>query len=523
LETYDDAAFERFCSGLVNAGFSPVGNTDQRLWSGPIRASLQSLTDATRMQISFYPGWPLRYAHVVVDGLRTEHAARGTICLWAEDDPAQIAGRDLEGLWGRIDEWATKAQQGFGTEDRALDAFMLFDEQNTYQAELPFGDLIQKGTNGYIAALFATKRGQTLMVEPGSPPNPATDDNPQLMGVFYLRDDIGAPPRNLDDVRSALTRRQAQDLERGLAAREPAILAEPSGGYDFIVLAWPRHDREHDAVVVGFQGRGDSLRSSAMSATPNDIPARQRRAGPDADLLSDKTVLIAGAGSVGGHVAVALASSGVGTIHLHDNDDLKTANLVRHIGAGHLVGYRKTLALAMAIEDHAPWTTIERHDDLPTDPTDLSAQIANVDLVIDCTGVFSVSAALAETCRRDGVPLITGALFHQGSLARVQRQADGDTPIGARPADPRYFELPAEDPSGIDSGFLELGCTAPINAASPVAVLLASAEIACTATDLLAGRQERPDERIIVIRAMSAPFDRPGTLYPSRPDKTDTK
>jgi hypothetical protein len=32
---------------------------------------------------------------------------------------------------GVYHEWALKAQQGFGTEDRALDAFMLFDEQKT--------------------------------------------------------------------------------------------------------------------------------------------------------------------------------------------------------------------------------------------------------------------------------------------------------------------------------------------------------------------------------------------------------
>jgi molybdopterin/thiamine biosynthesis adenylyltransferase len=518
LDTFDDAAFDRFRSGLINEGFSPVEGAEESIWTGPIRPSLRPLTDATRMKIQFYPGWPLRYAHVVIDGLAAEHAARGIICLWAEDDPAQIRGRDLAAVWDRLDAWAVLAQQGFRSEDRALDAYLLFSEQNTYQAELPLAEIIRKGSNGYLAQLFATRQGQcVLVVEAGAPPDPAPDEKPRLQGVFYLRSNIGSPPRNLDDVRSALTRRQAQDLERGLTARAPAGLAETSGGYDFIVLAWPRHGREHDAVVVGFQGAGDALRASAMSATPNDTAARQRRAGPDVDLLCDKTVLIAGAGSVGGHVAVALASSGVGTIHLHDSDYLKSGNLVRHVSSGYLVGYEKTFAVSIAIEDHAPWTTVKRYDDLPYDPPRLSRQVERVDLVIDCTGLFPLSAALAEVCRRNSVPLITGALYHQGSLARVQRQADGDCPIAARSGDAGYCELPPDDLSEPDSGFLELGCTAPINKAPPLSVLSAAAEIASAATDFLTGRRERPDERVIVFRAMNPPFDRIGTLDPPQP------
>ncbi|WP_080735732.1 ThiF family adenylyltransferase [Rhodococcoides fascians] len=76
--------------------------------------------------------------------------------------------------------------------------------------------------------------------------------------------------------------------------------------------------------------------------------------GPDAELLGGTTLLIAGAGSVGGHVAVAVASSGVGAIHLHDSDHLTTANLVRHVGTPHFVGATKTEALAAVIEQHAP-------------------------------------------------------------------------------------------------------------------------------------------------------------------------
>jgi molybdopterin/thiamine biosynthesis adenylyltransferase len=524
LQTYDDAAYERFCADLVEEGFSPVAETGQRIWTGPVRASLQLLTDAARMKIHFYEGWPLRYAHVIVDGLATEHASSGTICLWAEDDPAQIVGSDLAALWNRLDEWAERARRGFQVQDQALDAYLLFGERNSLHAELPLAELIRGKTNGYLTQLFATRKANALIIaKQSSSLGPPHDDKPRLRGAFYLRRHINVLPRNLNDVRSVLTRRQALDLDRSLAARGPAVLGEPSGGHDFIVLAWPRHGREHDAVVVAFQGAGDGLRASALSATSNDVAALQRRAGPDVDLLTNKTVLIAGAGSVGGHVAVALASSGVGTIHLSDSDHLKSVNLVRHVSDGYFVGYEKTIAVMAAVVDHAPWTTVKRYEDLPHNPLRLAQKIEGVDLVIDCTGFFSMSAALAETCRQNNVPLITGALFHRGALARVQRQTDGDTPIAARSADPIYFELPPEEPSEPDSALLELGCTARINIASPVSVLSTAAEITQTATDFLTGRCERSDERILVFLAMDPPFDCAGILDPLQPRRKEIK
>lgn len=518
--TYDDVAFEKFCSALVNAGFSPAENSAQALWTGPVHESLKPLTDATRMKVWFPEGWPLRYAHVSVETLKAEHAGNGTICLWAEDDPAQVAARDPEILWARLDEWAQTAQRGFRLVDRALDAYLLFERSNRYQAELPFTDLIRAGSNGYLASLVGIKRGnRALMLKVASSPEEDTGVE-HLRGAFYLRRNIGAPPRNLDDIKAALTKRQRADFERGLDERAPTGLVEPSGGYDFIVLAWPRHDREHDAVVVGFEGQGASLRATAMSATPNDATARKRRAGPDAETLATRTVLIAGAGSVGGHVAVALAESGVTRIRLYDDDYLKTGNLVRHVSGQYLVGYLKTLALSVTINEHAPWAEVDTHEAIPHDASRLAAALEGVDLVVDCTGIFSVSAALAEVCHRTGTPLITGAIFHQGAIARVQRQAEGDTPIATRPTDGRYHRLPPEDPTAPNTGFLELGCTAPINNVPPTTVLGAAADIAHAAIDQLTGRFQRTDERILVFRSMSAPFNHVGVIDQPIPDGT---
>ncbi|MBB4677441.1 HesA/MoeB/ThiF family protein [Crossiella cryophila] len=512
MNTYDDSAFEHFCAELVNQGFSPVRGTEQQEWLGPVRPSLRTLTNATRMKVSFPEGWPLRYARVTVEGLQTEHAARGVICLWAEDDPAQVGGRDLNVLWERVDEWAAAAQRGFRVEDRALDAYVGFDELGGYHAELPLADLICRGNNGYRAPLTAANRAGTLIIKPGGTSDAGDEGKPRLQGAFYLRRHLDSPPRNLEEIRDLLTNRQVKDLECGLERREPAALAEPSGGHDFIVLAWPRHGSDHDALVVGFENRGASLRATAMAVTPSDTVSRKRRSGPDADLLRDKTVLIAGAGSVGGHVAAALASSGVGAIKIHDSDRLKSVNLVRHVCPEYLTGFPKTLAVSAVIRGHAPWAGVHRGDALSYAPATLAAQVHGVDLVLDCTGVFSLSAALADVCRQTATPLITGALYHAGALFRIRRQAPGDTPIAARLMDPDYLDLPTEDRVAPQAGFLELGCTAPVNNASPIAVLSAAAEISHAAVDFLAGRHHWPDERIVVLRPLQAPFNRTGVF-----------
>lgn len=469
------------------------------------------------MRVQFYPGWPLRYAHIVVPDLRTGHASQSTICLWAEDDPAQINGRKLQGLWDRLDQWAAAAQEGFSPEDRGLDAYFLYGELSYHRAELPLHDLVDGGTPGYTAAIFGTVQERSLLIGTGNPPNPRDIGTPLLAGEFYLHGGLVDPPRTLDDIRAALTRRQRRNLERGLTARSDTVFPQPSGGHDFIVLAWPRHDADHDAVVVSISGAGDTLHTAALGATPNDTQALRRRAGADADLLADKTVLIAGAGSVGGHVAVAVASSGAGHISLFDSDFLTSTNVVRHVSTPQFVGYPKTVAVAAAIEQHAPWTQVTQQDNVPYSPAQLSATISGVDLVIDCTGVLPLTAALADTCLRQNVPLVVGALFHHGALARVQRQSRGDTPIALRLADRRYFALPPDTEviGPAPAGFLELGCTAPVNNAPPMAVLTAAADTAAAAIDQLTARRQRPDERITVLSPMSPPFDRIGIVEPS--------
>ena len=277
LRPYDQAAYEWFCSDLAHLGFRPRPGTDRRRWTGPAPTSLGPLTTSKTIDIVFYDGWPHRYAHVQVPELTAEHAAGGMACLWAEDDPAQLSGSTVDGLMRRLDEWAASAVGGFGPADQALDPHIAFAGTARCWAEIDLPAALGTATNGYVGTIYGHVRNSALKLSSDPKDNPLT-------GAIYLRTGIIRPPRNLDEFRNLLTRRQRENLDTGLAARTDTGQNEPSGGHDHAVLVWPRHGTR-DALVLSFSGTGETLQAHPNAASPTDCAARLRRAGPDAPLI----------------------------------------------------------------------------------------------------------------------------------------------------------------------------------------------------------------------------------------------
>lgn len=504
---YDQAAYERFCSDLAYVGFRPRPGTERRWWIGPTPASLAPLTTCRTIAVVFYDGWPHRYAHIHVPELAAEHAAGGLACLWAEDDPAQLSGSTVQGLMRRLDEWAASAVGGFGPADQALDPHIAFAGTARRWAEIDLPAALGTATNGHVGTIYGRVRSHALRLSSD------TKDNP-LTGPVYFRTGIVRPPLDLDEFRASLTRRQRENLDAGLASRSDTGQNEPSGGHDHAVLVWPRHGTR-DALVLSFSGTAETLQAHPNAASPTDRASRLRRAGPDAPLVAGKRVLLAGAGSVGGQVALTLANSGLTGLTLHDDDDLKTANLVRHVLAEDYVGFDKAIGLSIRINDSAPWCQVETAPHLSYDPDRLADQIRAHQLVIDCTGLSPMTNALAHIAAAEGIPLLSGALYHRGSILRIRRQAPTDTPLGQRAANPRYVRLPPDTADPGQAGFLELGCTAPVHNAPPASVLRAAADIAAAALDALTGRNLFPDETVTVLAPLpDPPFDALGPVFP---------
>ena len=121
------------------------------------------------------------------------------------------------------------------------------------------------------------------------------------------------------------------------------------------------------------------------------------------------TVLIVGAGGLGSPAAMYLASAGVGHIILADHDTVEISNLQRqilhsHDRLGHLKaesGRQTLLALNPDIDVQIRTTRM--------DAESLTAQIAQVDLVLDCTDNFATRHAVNRACVVHQKPLVSGA------------------------------------------------------------------------------------------------------------------
>ena len=146
-------------------------------------------------------------------------------------------------------------------------------------------------------------------------------------------------------------------------------------------------------------------------------------------------------------------------------------------------------------------------------PGQIRERISNADIVVDATGNDAFAPALAMVAKEDGVPVVSGALYRGGNVARVQRQiSETDTPVHQRPEGVQYTVIPQGDAR---EEFAEpaLGCSAPVNNAPPSSVMACASLIVQVALDALTGRFEFNDEVIDVYRSIpEAPFDKIGRL-----------
>ena len=437
IETYDQASLESFTSELVVAGFEPDPGTALRIWTGPAHPALAPLTDTRQMRLVIRDGWPVVFPYLFAEGLHTNHlTASGYVCLWHEGDGSQ-EWVTLEGVYSRLAQWCDAAQNGWDPAGLARDAYLNFQPKVRGVAVLDLEEL-QVGAAGTRGVFHGQLQppGRVLL-QPGS--HSVQGD---LQGMCYRVGHLEVPPRNLDELRSALTRQQARSLERALASRRNGECLQPSGSVDLILFSWNLEDVTH-LLVLALEGTGDETTALALQSGPVDRPSLMLRAGPDLALLSDKTVTILGLGALGGHVAVALAQSGVTHLRLFDSDSLLPENVVRHAGGHLLVGAPKVEAATVLVRDHAPWTEISASPSSPLAPNELTQAISGSDLVVDATGVEASTLAICLCAQTQSTALVSGTLYRGGSIARVRRQGTpGDTPILDRVEAAGYVLIP---------------------------------------------------------------------------------
>lgn len=124
--------------------------------------------------------------------------------------------------------------------------------------------------------------------------------------------------------------------------------------------------------------------------------------------LREKTVAVFGIGGVGGYVAEALARTGVGTLHLIDNDRVSTSNINRQVIALHsTVGGYKTEVMRERILDINPQAEVIIHNCFFLPENADSFTFSGYDYVVDAVDTVTAKLEIIMRAKEAGVPVIS--------------------------------------------------------------------------------------------------------------------
>ena len=124
--------------------------------------------------------------------------------------------------------------------------------------------------------------------------------------------------------------------------------------------------------------------------------------------LKNAKVAVFGVGGVGGYAVEALARSGVGTLHLYDDDTVSESNLNRQLAALHsTIGQPKAEVMARRVRDINPDCQAEafRMFYLPQNADEVD--LAQYDYVADCIDTVTAKLELVSRCTALQVRIIS--------------------------------------------------------------------------------------------------------------------
>ena len=141
--------------------------------------------------------------------------------------------------------------------------------------------------------------------------------------------------------------------------------------------------------------------------------------------LLDAHALVIGAGGLGSPVALYLASAGIGTITLVDDDSVDLTNLQRQImHTTPRIGTAKVASGKAALEAINPEISVVAVAER-ADATRLAELVATATVVLDCTDNFTTRHAINRACVAGGVPLVSGAAIRfDGQVSVFDSRSD---------------------------------------------------------------------------------------------------
>ncbi|WP_334056107.1 HesA/MoeB/ThiF family protein [Polaribacter sp. P097] len=182
--------------------------------------------------------------------------------------------------------------------------------------------------------------------------------------------------------------------------------------------------------------------------------------------LQNASVLVVGCGGLGSPIAVYLASSGVGRIHLVDFDTVDISNLHRQVFyALDDVGKPKAEVLRKFIQQRAPFTKIEVTNKAVS-KDNIFELLENIDVVVDGTDSLPTKYLLNDACVLKQKPLVYGSLYKfDGYVASFNMlQQDGSYSGNLRDAFPEMAtDIPNCEEAGTLNAIVGFIATAQVN------------------------------------------------------------
>ncbi|EAQ42970.1 HesA/MoeB/ThiF family protein [Polaribacter sp. MED152] len=182
--------------------------------------------------------------------------------------------------------------------------------------------------------------------------------------------------------------------------------------------------------------------------------------------LQNASVLVVGCGGLGSPIAVYLASSGIGRIHLVDFDTVDISNLHRQVFyALDDVGKPKAEVLRKFIQQRAPFTKIEVTNKAVS-KDNIFELLENIDVVVDGTDSLPTKYLLNDACVLKQKPLVYGSLYKfDGYVASFNMlQQDGSYSANLRDAFPEMAtDVPNCEEAGTLNAIVGFIATAQVN------------------------------------------------------------
>ena len=182
--------------------------------------------------------------------------------------------------------------------------------------------------------------------------------------------------------------------------------------------------------------------------------------------LQKASVVVVGCGGLGGPIAVHLATSGIGKLHLIDFDTIDVTNLHRQVFYSlEDVGEPKAEILAKFIEERAPFTKVS-FSNKPITKENVFELINNVDIVVDGTDSLPTKYLLNDACVIKNKPLVYGSLYKfDGYIATFNvQQEDGSLSANLRDAFPNMAnDVPNCEEAGTLNAIVSLIASLQVN------------------------------------------------------------